>query len=50
MIVHQQADSTDQWDGTDIEPVYPLRKIKEQEDLAVDEQYAAKYREGDYFS
>lgn len=53
MIIRQQAEqesAADQWDGTDIEPTYPSRKINQERDLAAHDEYIRKHREGDRFS
>lgn len=52
MIIRQQTEqeTTEQWDGTDIEPVYPSRKINRERDLAAHDEYVRKHREGDRFS
>lgn len=52
MIIRQQTkhETTEQWDGTDIEPVYPSRRINKEQDPAVHDEYVREYREGDRFS
>lgn len=53
MIIHNQAEqqeSADQWDGTDIEPAYPSRKVRKEQDSIAHERYIADHREGDRFS
>lgn len=40
----------DQWDGTDIEPSFPPRKIDKEDDESLGDEYVASYREGDLFS
>ena len=42
--------SIDQWDGTDIEPSFPPRKVDAKDDELIEDEYIASYREGDLFS
>jgi len=46
---HNPREDTEQWDGTDIEPSYP-RKVIRKDDESLSDQYVASYREGDLFS
>lgn len=52
MIIRQHAEqkATEQWDGTDIEPTYPLRKINKEQDPTAHDEYARKHQEGDCLS
>lgn len=48
-----EPDDSEQWDGTDIEPVFTIRYSEEQDPskvLTLSDEYIRSYQEGDRYS